>query len=181
MKTYLKKVLWFTGLSGSGKSTLAGTLARKLKKKNYKGLKVDGDIFRKKTLNKNSFSKINIIKNNNLVIDYIKNRLEKYDYIIVAVISPLKITRIKARKIFRKNYIEIFVNCSLKELIKRDTKGLYELARQKKIDNLIGYKSKILYENTNYKKIMINTENLSLTKSLKKIVTELRKKFEINV
>ena len=33
MKTYSKKVVWFTGLSGSGKSTLAGALARKLKKK----------------------------------------------------------------------------------------------------------------------------------------------------
>ena len=181
MKTYSKKVVWFTGLSGSGKSTLAGALARKLKKKNYKVLKVDGDIFRKKTLNKNSFSKTNIIKNNNLLINYIKNRIEKYDFITVAVISPLKITRIKAKKMFRKNYIEIFIKCSLKELIKRDTKGLYKLARQKKIDNLIGYNSKILYENTNYKKIIINTEKQNLTNSLKKVVTELRKKYEVNV
>ena len=42
--------------------------------------------------------------------------------------------------------------------MKRDTKGLYKLADQKIIKDLIGYNSKIIYEKSTYKKIIINTE-----------------------
>ena len=59
---------------------------------------------------------------------------------------------------FRKNYIEIFIKCSLKELIKRDTKGLYKLARQKKIDKLI---QSIFAHNNVYKKKFDSTVDLS--------------------
>ena len=36
------------------------------------------------------------------------------------MISPLQKTREKAKKIFKDNYIEVFVNCPLAELIKRE-------------------------------------------------------------
>ena len=67
------KVIWFTGLSGSGKTTLAKEIKKRLKKKNYKIKLIDGDIFRKKTRNKNNFTKINIIRNNLKIINYIEN------------------------------------------------------------------------------------------------------------
>ena len=95
-------------------------------------MKLDGDIFRKKNLNKNSFSKQNIIKNNLEIIKYVKKQQNKQDFIIISVISPLKITRIKAKKTFDKNYLEVLVRCPLRELVKRDTKGLYKLAKEKK-------------------------------------------------
>ncbi len=181
MKRYLKKIIWFTGLSGSGKTTLSLALIKKLKKKKFKVLKLDGDNFRKKTSNKNSFSKLNIIKNNFEIIKYAKKKQNYQDFIIVSVISPLKITRLKAKKTFGKNYLEVFVRCPLNELVKRDTKGLYKLAREKKINNLIGYNSKILYEKTKYKKIIVNTKMNNLSQSTKKIIHHLNKELKINV
>jgi len=137
-KNYLSNVVWLTGLSGAGKSTLGNKLCSKLKIKKYKTKKIDGDQLRKKT--------------QNLIIDNLKKIYSNYDYCIVSVISPLRKTRARAKKIFGKNYFEVYVKCEIKELEKRDTKGLYKLARDNKIKNLIGYNSKIKYETSKYKK-----------------------------
>ena len=161
MKLNKSKIIWFTGLSGSGKSTLSDIICSRLKNKGFKILKIDGDIFRKKKKYKNSFNKKNIIFNNLKIISYIKKNEKKFDYIIVSVISPLLITRKKAKKIFKDNYFEIFVKCSIKELVKRDTKGLYKKAQNNLIPNLIGYNSKIKYQKSNYKILIVNTQKLS--------------------
>ena len=152
------KIIWFTGLSGAGKTTLSLNLCKKLKKLKFKVKKIDGDIFRKKKVSVKSFTKKNIIENNIQIINYIDKVKGHYEFIIVSVISPLIRTRLLAKKRFGKNYYEIYVKCSVKVLVKRDTKGLYKLADQKIIKNLIGYNSKIIYEKSKYRKIIINTE-----------------------
>lgn len=177
----LKKILWFTGLSGSGKSTLSTEIVSYLKKKKFKCCNLDGDKFREKKKYKESFTKSTIKKNNYLIIEKIANLRNNYDFVIVSVISPLKITRNKARKTFGNDYVEIFVDCSLKELIKRDTKGLYKAAMKNKLKNLIGYNSNIKYEKTKYKKIVINTKIQNIKKSKKKIILDLNKKFNIKI
>ena len=169
----LKKIIWFTGLSGSGKSTLAILLNKKLLKFNYKTKIIDGDLFRKRNKNLNNFTKRNIFENNLSIIKYILKIQKKYDYIIVAVISPLSSTRYKAKKIFGENYYEIYVHCSKKELLKRDPKGLYALAKKNKLKNLIAFNSKIVYEKSNYKKITINTEKNNLQNCVKKIFKKI--------
>ena len=171
------KIIWFTGLSGSGKTTLSDSFSKKLTKLNYKVKKIDGDTFRKKNKNLKKFTKKNITENNISIINYIKKIKHNYQFIIVSVISPLIKTRLKAKKVFKKNYFEIYVKCSIKTLIKRDTKGLYNLAIKKKIKNLIGYNSKIIYEQSKYKKITINTE----INDLKKCIIIIQKKFFKNL
>ena len=170
----LSKIIWFTGLSGAGKTTLSLILKKKLEKYNFKIKLVDGDKFRKKNKVKNKFTKLNIIENNLKIIKYVKNIHKKYDYTIISVISPLKKTRLKARKIFGKFYNEIYVKCSISKLVKRDTKGLYKLAKKNKMKNLIGFNSKINYEVTKYKKIIINTGLLNKQNSIKKILLKIR-------
>ena len=119
------KIIWFTGLSGSGKSTLSNSLKTFLKKKRYKILQVDGDTFRKSKKYKNNFTKKTIKKNNIKIIKFVKSKMNNYDFILVSVISPLRITRQFAKFCFKDKYFEIYVFCSLKILKKRDTKGLY--------------------------------------------------------
>ena len=104
-----------------------------------------------------------------------KSILLNYDYILVSVISPIAETRRHARLIFKNNYYEVFVRCTLKTLIARDTKGLYEKARKKIIKNLIGYNSNIKYQKTKYKKILINTEKYNLRKSIRIILSKIKK------
>ena len=167
------KVVWLTGLSGSGKTTLANNLKKKLLNTKKKVLLIDGDKFRKKNKTKNSFSKKNIYKNNISIIQNIYRIKKKYDFIIVSVISPLKKTRLIAKKTFGKSYFEIFVNCSIKELLKRDTKKLYIKAKKNIIKNLIGYNSKIIYEKTKYKKIKVNTHLETVNQSTIKILKNI--------
>ena len=116
------KIIWLTGLSGTGKSTLSKALKKNLYDKKVKI--IDGDIFRKSTKN------------------IIKNIQNKFDVIIVSVISPLLNTRKKAKKTFKNNYYEVYLKCGIQELIRRDTKGLYKLAKEKIIKNLVGFNSK---------------------------------------
>jgi len=163
----LAKIIWLTGLSGAGKTTLCKKIKSYLK--NKKCLLVDGDLFRKK--NKQfSFSKKSIIKNNLYIIDYCKKKFNRYDYILVSVISPLKKTRKYAYKIFKENYFEIYIFASLQTLIKRDTKGLYNLSRKGLIKNLIGYNSKINYEKSDHKHIRINTNKFTIKQCVIKIL-----------
>jgi adenylylsulfate kinase len=169
----MTKIIWFTGLSGAGKSTLSKILNDKLRKYNYKVHNIDGDIFRKKNKVKDSFSKKNIIINNLLIIDYIKKIQKNYNFILVSVISPLLKTRNMARIKFGRNYYEIYVKCKIKTLEKRDTKKLYKKARNNIISNLIGYNSKIKYETSNYKRIIVNTDLLSKAASINKITKKI--------
>ena len=169
----LNKIIWFTGLSGTGKSTLAEKLIKKLKKKNYKVKLIDGDIFRIKKKYKNSFSKQSIISNNLNIIKYLDKIKNNYDYIIVSVISPILITRKKAKKIFKKKYVEIYVNCKISTLKKRDTKGLYKKADLKIVKNLIGYNSKVKYEKSDYAVTNINTDLLTVNESVIKIFKKI--------
>ena len=77
----------------------------------------------KKIRLKKTFQK-KILKNNLSIIRYIDKIKSNFDFILVAVISPLLITRKIAKKIFKKQYYEIYVKCNLNILVNRDTKGL---------------------------------------------------------
>ena len=167
------KIVWFTGLSGTGKTTLSKSISKSLRKY-YKVKHIDGDIFRKKSKSLNIFTKKNICENNIKIIKFIKTIINKYDFIIVSVISPLLKTRKISKKTFGDNYYEVYVYCSISTLIKRDTKGLYKKAQKNIIKNLIGYKSKIKYEKSNYKKIKINTEKYNLKNSIKIIKEKIK-------
>ena len=90
MKKVLANIVWLTGLSGSGKSTLSNIVQKKLKKKGHKVLSIDGDIFRKKTKNVDTFTKQNILNNNIKIIKHIKKYQFIYNFILVSVRSPLR-------------------------------------------------------------------------------------------
>lgn len=166
------KIIWFTGLSGAGKTTLANIISKKLKKKKFKVKKIDGDLFRKKNKIK-KFDKREITNNNFSIIRYVSEIQYKYDYVIVSVISPLRKTRAFAFKKFGKDYFEILTKCKLKTLIDRDTKKLYEKAKKNIIKNLIGYNSKIKYEDTSYKKIIVKTDCETINESTNKILRKI--------
>ena len=161
------KIIWLTGLSGSGKTTLGKLLNVKLKKKKL-CIHIDGDIFRKKRNNKFILSKKNIIKNNIAIINLCKKIKNKYDFIIVSAISPLRYTRNLARNTFSDQYFEFLVKANISDLIKRDTKLLYKRAKEENFQ-VLGYNSKIKYELSNYKKNIINTSLLSKNACLNKI------------
>ena len=166
------KIIWLTGLSGSGKTTISKSLYKYFKKNKFKTYHIDGDNFRKKSIMKKVLQK-SITENNLLIINSIKKIMKKYDFIIVSVISPLKKTRIKAKKIFGSSYYEVFLNPSIKTLRLEILKTFYSRADKGLIDNVIGYNSIISYEKSIYSKIAIDTGKSSVLNSRKIILNKI--------
>lgn len=169
-------IIWFTGLSGSGKTTLSNHLEEILEKDGYSVFQVDGDAFRKKKKAQNTFSRKEILENNRNIISYCWTIREKYDFIIVSVISPLLKIRKEARKLFKKDYLEIFLHCPVKELLKRDPKKLYARALKGEIKNLIGFSDQNPYETPENPELIIDTSKSNIKESLKKIIKLIKKK-----
>jgi len=138
---YNNKVLWFTGLSGSGKSTLAVEVEKKLYEKGILTYRLDGDNIRH-GLNKDlGFSIEDREENIRRIAEVTKLFYDSGIYVLVCFISPFKKERDYARSLIGEDFIEIFVDCSLEECEKRDTKGLYAKARAGEIKDFTGISS----------------------------------------
>jgi len=174
-------IIWFTGLSGSGKSTLSDCLKNILAKTGFSVCQVDGDLFRQNYNRQDKFSKEAILENNYHIIAHCRQIQNDYDFIIVAVISPYQITRDKARKTFKKNYCEIFLDCPLDVLVKNDVKRLYQRAQKGEIKNMIGFHKKSPYEIPKNPDISIRTDKTVIGESVKKILNVLCQKYGIKL
>ena len=171
IKSQLPIVIWLTGLSGSGKSTIANKIYQILIQQEYKIKLIDGDEFRGKNTD---FTKSGIIINNRNIITICEESLHTNDFIIVSVIAPFKNSRNEARVRLGGKYIEVYVEASLKTVINRDTKGHYKKALGGKIDHFIGIDPMIPYEKPINPEIIINTDNESEERSIKKLLDYLK-------
>lgn len=162
-------LIWFTGLSGSGKSTLANLLEIELFGLGVSTYILDGDNIRQ-GLNKDlNFTKESRKENIRRIGEVAKLMIDSGTVTLATFISPYK----KDREIVKKlvgssNFIEIFVNTSLKECERRDVKGLYKKAREGKIENMTGITS--LYEPPTKPDLEIITDNEDVKDSLKKTI-----------
>lgn len=168
------KVVWFTGLSGSGKTTLSEKLAKYLGEMKKDVLLLDGDKIRSTTHNDYDFSPESIKRNNIIIIDLCKEKISCYNYIIISVIAPFEETRKYARKLLDDCYIEIYLKASLKELVKRDTKGLYKKAQKGELGNLIGVDPNTPYQIPVNPDLIIDTDKESEDQSFEKIKNLIR-------
>ncbi len=167
-------VLWFTGLSGSGKTTIANELEGWLKKSGKKVVIIDGDVVRS-TINKSlGFSREDIRENNLIIARLAKEAANDNDFVIVPIISPFREDRDAARSLIGFGFFEFFINCPLKECIKRDPKGLYKKALNGKIDNFIGLSENNPYEISANPDLEIKTNSYSLDDNILLILDFLR-------
>jgi|TARA_B100001964_G_C13954163_1_gene474690 adenylyl-sulfate kinase len=166
-------VIWFTGMSGSGKSTLSNELIKHLTGIGKKVLLLDGDEIRSKVDCTFDFSVQSIKENNFKIIDFCKENINLYDFIIVSIIAPFEETRKYARHIIGDNYKEIFIKASLNTLIKRDTKGLYEKARNGELNNLIGVDPNTPYQIPVDSDLIIDTDLETKNQSFKTLLSSV--------
>ncbi len=139
-------VVWFTGLSGSGKTTISNLVKEFLEKDGLRVLILDGDDIRNRLHKNLGFSKSDIIENNYLISQICIGERLKHDVIMVPIISPFRASRAAACKLLSPGFIEVYVSTKISVLESRDTKGLYAAAKNKKINNLIGYCTGTPYE-----------------------------------
>lgn len=170
-------LIFFTGLSGSGKSTIANSLEQKLYNEGVKTYVLDGDNIRKGINKGLSFSPEDRSENNRRIGEISKLFIDAGIVVLAAFVSPYK----KDRKFIKetvgdKNYIEVFINTSLKECEQRDVKGLYKLAREGKINNMTGISAP--YENPINPHVVI-TEKNSLKESVDIIYSYIKYKLTL--
>ncbi len=133
--------IFFTGLSGSGKSTIANGLLIKLLEEGSRPVTLlDGDIVRTHLSSELGFSKkhrsLNVRR-----IGFVASEITKNGGIaICAPIAPYENDRRSNRELISKfgGYFEVFINTKLEKCEERDSKGLYKLAREGKLDRFTG-------------------------------------------
>lgn len=150
--------IWMTGLPGSGKSTLANLLKAKYENDFGRFVEVlDGDEVRKGLSSDLGLSKEDREEHARRV-SYLAKVLSRNGVIsIVALISPYKTSRARAKEVIGKDrFVEVYVKASIATCEKRDPKGLYRKARRGEINNLTGIQDP--YEEPLSPDITIETE-----------------------
>jgi 3'-phosphoadenosine 5'-phosphosulfate synthase len=169
-------VIWMTGLSGAGKSTLAVRLEQELRARG-RGVEVlDGDEVRTNLSKGLGFSKED--RDTNIRrIGYVAALLARHGAaVITAAISPYREIRDEVRvKVGnsegRPGFVEVYVKCSLDELVRRDVKGLYEKALRGEIENFTGVSDP--YEPPLNPEVVVDTEAEGVEESVAKVIRAL--------
>ncbi len=129
--------VWFTGLSGAGKSTLARGLSQHLANLDIPHKLLDGDEVRRTLCKDLGYSKEDRDENVRRIAEAARELNQEGVVAIVAAISPYREARAKARRQCA-HFIEVFVDCSMDTLVRRDPKGLYRRALAGEIQNFSG-------------------------------------------
>jgi adenylyl-sulfate kinase len=166
-------VLWFTGLSGSGKTTLADLVEHDLRGRGVHVERLDGDVVRQSLTADLGFSKEDRDKNIQRVTFVAKLLSRNGVGVVAAFISPYRATRDWVRGEVT-NFIEVFVDCTLEECIRRDVKGLYVKAVAGEIPEFTGVSDP--YEPPLSPEITVNTGKESVEESFAKIMAYLEER-----
>ena len=164
--------IWFTGLSGAGKTTLANLLAPKLEAHGHSVEQLDGDVVRTHLSKGLGFSKKDRDTNVRRIgwVAALGTRLG--GTMLVSAISPYRDVRREARAMSTA-FFEIYVECSLDELVRRDPKGLYKKALAGEIANFTGVSDP--YEAPEQPEVVVNTASETPQASLEKILAALER------
>ena len=165
--------VWFTGLSAAGKSTTAEILTALLQELGRQVTILDGDVVRTHLSRGLGFSKedrdLNIRRIGFVASEIVRHR----GAVICAAVSPYRATRNDVRNMVGADrFIEVFVDTSLEECERRDTKGMYLKARRGEIRNFTGIDDP--YEAPLKPEIVLDTISNSATENAKQIVDYLR-------
>ncbi len=162
------RTYWFTGLSGAGKSTIANALEKALVSEGRHTMLLDGDNVRM-GLNRNlGFSENDRVENIRRIAEVAKLMNDAGLIVLVAAISPFASDRRVARTIIGDAFFEVYVDTSLEECERRDTKGLYSKARKGEIPNLTGIGSP--YEVPEAPELVVKTEEQTLEEIVEQIL-----------
>lgn len=154
-------IIWFTGLSGAGKSTIASAVEQKLFSMGHHTYLLDGDNIRHGMNSDLGFSDQDRIENIRRIGEVSKLFTDAGIIVLTAFISPFKADRQLVRDLVGPNdFIEIHMDTTLEECIKRDPKGLYKKAKAGQIKNVTGIDSD--YQAPESADIVIKTEDFNI-------------------
>jgi adenylyl-sulfate kinase len=165
--------VWLTGLSGAGKTTISHKLAHELEARDYLVDELDGDEIRKVLSKGLGFSRehrdANITR-----IAFVASLLVRHGAAVISgAISPYAQARDDARERIG-DFIEVYVRCSLPELIRRDPKGLYMRAMSGELKHFTGVSDP--YEEPRNPEVIVDTEFETVEESVAKILAAIEER-----
>ncbi len=163
-------VVWFTGLSGSGKSTLAAMLAAELPRFGVHVESLDGDVVRMHLSKGLGFSRED--RDTNIRrIGFVARLLARSGACaITAAISPYREIRDEQRRAIGR-FCEVYCECPVEVLQRRDVKGLYARALAGEIKGFTGVDDP--YEPPTAPEVVVHTDRESPRESLAAILARL--------
>ena len=136
------KVIWLTGLPGSGKSSIAYAAADAMLGLAYETVVLDGDMLRLGLNSDLGYSIADRNENVRRTAEVAKLFFETGKLVFVALVSPVREARDKARQLFPgTDFLEIHCNCDVSVCRRRDPKGHYAKAASGQIAEFTGVSS----------------------------------------
>jgi len=163
-------VIWLIGLSGSGKSTIGAIVYKKLKKKYKNTVWLDGDKVRKIYSDNLGFTIKDREKNAERLSKLSKFLSDQKINVVGSILSNYPKWQ-KWNKKNIKDYKQIYIKVSLKNLLLRDKKNLYKNAISKKKCNVVGIDIKF----NEPKNTDLIIDNNTKTKNFSKIINNIFK------
>jgi adenylyl-sulfate kinase len=161
-------------MSGAGKSTISALLAAQLRARGEPVEILDGDTVRAALCQDLGYSRadrdINIRR-----IAWVAALLVRHGVsVIVAAISPYREARDEARATIGR-FLEVFVDCPMDELVRRDVKGLYARALRGEVAQFTGVSDP--YEPPLAPEVRIDTGNEPVDASVARVLEVIDARF----
>ncbi len=168
-------VIWFTGLSASGKSTLAGALEEVLNTMGYHTYLLDGDNVRHGLCGDLGFSDADRKENIRRVGEVAKLMADAGLIVMAAFISPFRADRKIVRNILPEGqFVEVYMDASLRVCKERDPKGLYVKAERGEIKQFTGIDSP--YEPPVEPEVHIDADKTSVPEGMNQLLDYLHER-----
>lgn len=132
---------------------------------------LDGDNIRIGLNNNLGFTEEDRVENIRRIAEVCKLMNDAGLIVLVSVISPFAKDRQNARDIIGDGFFEVYVDTSLEECERRDTKGLYQKAREGKIPNFTGISSP--YQVPTHAQWVVQTQQSSVEECVQQILEQL--------
>jgi adenylyl-sulfate kinase len=169
----MARCIWLTGLPASGKTTLGSELVNRLNNQlNHvcPALLLDGDVFRQGLNSDLGFSETDRREAARRVAETARWLLAYNTTPVVAMISPYRSDRDRARRLFAPGaFFEIFVDCPVAVCAQRDPR--YNRAADGEIASFTGVSAR--YEAPENPELVVRTDQMSLTETVRLVLSRL--------
>lgn len=159
-------MIWLFGLPCSGKTTLAWALEKEIARHNKKALVLDGDDLRQTVSSDLGFSMEDRFTHIKRTVTYAASQKDQQKVVIASLITPLE----KYRRYIKEQLPEtllVYLKCHIDICKKRDVKGMYKQAKEKKIANFTGVSHP--FEEPKKVSLTLNTAEETVSECIKKI------------
>lgn len=137
MRTFIPKVFWLTGLSGAGKTTIGELLSQRLRAEGNPVIFLDGDILREIYGDVFGHDREQRMLASQRYGQLCQMLVNQQVSVVCATISMFHEIQAWNRANIQ-DYVEVFVNVPLSELVTRDSKKIYSRGLKGELTHIVG-------------------------------------------